>query len=74
MILGGPQRGRERLWLGKEENIDNGAQREELLMERATENQVYESEISHLNRENDSLKDQTNACPSSYSFPPVCII
>ena len=60
MILGGPQKGRDRLWLGKEDNIDNGTTREELIMERATENQVYESEISHLNRENEALKDQLN--------------
>lgn len=60
MILGGPQKGRDRLWLGKEDNIDTGAAREELIMERATENQVYENEISHLNRENDALKDQLN--------------
>ena len=60
MILGGPQKERERLWLGKEGNIDNGAAREELIMERATENQVYENEISHLNKENEALKDQLN--------------
>ena len=58
MILGGPQKGRDRLWIGKEENIDNGVLREDLVLDKATENQIYEGEIAHLTRENAALKDQ----------------
>jgi hypothetical protein len=61
MILGGPQKGRDRLWVGKEDNIDDSnAQRGDLILERETENQVYEGEIAHLSRENIALKDQLN--------------
>lgn len=56
-MLLGPQKARDRLWMGKEETIIIG-ERDDLKLERAAENQVYESEIAHLARENASIKDQ----------------
>ena len=56
-MLLGPQKTRERLWMGKEDNISVG-EREDLKLERAAENQIYESEITHLTKENSTLKDQ----------------
>jgi len=59
MILGGPQKERERLWIGKSANLDIGIDnREDLKLEPTSENQVYEGEIAHLKRENSTLKDQ----------------
>ena len=61
MILSGPQKDREKLWMGKSSNIDIGLEnREDFKLDYTSENQVYEKELDQLKRENFHLKDQLN--------------
>ena len=61
MILSGPQKDREKLWMGKSSNIDIGLEnREDFKLDYISENQVYEKELDQLKRENFYLKDQLN--------------